>query len=112
MVASFLAARRLAGAFRQDIEIILAKSEHLDLVVKALFILAVIGTGAGIASAFSSVSADAMSTPEGMRAAGGQMLSGAGAAYGSSIVGLSLALWSMVNVRLVRTAEAIRASQL
>ncbi|TIN83084.1 hypothetical protein [Mesorhizobium sp.] len=112
VAASFIAARRLAGATQENIDIALIKSEHLDLVIKALFILAVIGTGYGIKSAFGSVTAEAMATPEGARTAGGSMLSGAGIAYGSSVVGLSLALWSMVNVRLVRTAEAIRARQL
>jgi hypothetical protein len=112
IAASFIAARRLAGATRQSIDVVLIRSEHLDLVVKALFILAVIGTGYGIKSAFGAVTAEAMATPEGARVAGGSMLSGASVAYGSSVVGLSLALWSMVNVRLVRTAEAIRASQL
>lgn len=112
VVASFIAARRIGKATSQTIDAVLVRSEHLDLVVKALFILAVIGTGYGISSAFSSVSADAMATPEGARAAGGSMLSGAGAAYGSSVVGLSLALWSMINARIVRTAGAIRAGEL
>ncbi|MBZ9888142.1 hypothetical protein LB559_09340 [Mesorhizobium sp. BR1-1-3] len=112
VVASFVSARRIAKATSQTIDAVLVRSEHLDLVVKALFILAVIGTGYGISAAFSSVSADAMATPEGARAAGGSMLSGAGTAYGSSVVGLSLALWSMINVRIVRTAGALRAGEL
>lgn len=112
VIASFLAASRLANATSETIDTVLIRSEHLDLVVKALFILAVIGTGYGISSAFGSVTADSMATPESSRAAGGAMLSGAGIAYGSSVVGLSLALWSMINVRIVRTAEAIRAGEL
>lgn len=112
VVASFVSARRIGMATSQTIDAVLVRSEHLDMVVKALFILAVIGTGYGISAAFSSVSADAMATPEGARAAGGSMLSGAGVAYGSSVVGLSLALWSMINVRIVRTAGALRAGEL
>jgi len=111
LAASFVAMSRIQRAYDDiEVEVAIAKSEHLDVVVKALFVLGVVGTAWGILTAFGSVSVEAMATPEGAREAGGKLLSGVGTAYGSSLVGLSLALWMMVNARIVATTAVIRMS--
>ncbi|MBZ9973533.1 hypothetical protein LB517_28285 [Mesorhizobium sp. BR1-1-12] len=80
-------------------------SAHLYDLFSALFILGIIGNAIGFLNAFSGVNVADLATPEGVRAAGAQLLSGAGTAFGSTLVGLSLALWTSVNLRVLATGQ-------
>lgn len=80
-------------------------SAHLYDLFAALFILGIIGNAIGFLNAFGGVNIDDLGTPEGVRKAGAQLLSGAGTAFGSTLVGLSLALWTSVNLRILATAQ-------
>lgn len=77
---------------------------HLRDVYTALFILGIIGNAVGFLIAFSGVSMASMGSADGMQAAGVKLLSGAGTAFGATIVGLSLALWMSANLRILQTA--------
>jgi hypothetical protein len=77
---------------------------HLHDLFAGLFILGIIGNAIGFLSAFGGIDIASLTTPEGMRAAGAQLLAGSGTAFGSTIVGLTLALWTMVNLRILATA--------
>lgn len=80
-------------------------SAHLYDLFAALFILGIIGNAIGFLNAFGGVNIADLATPEGVRKAGAQLLSGAGTAFGSTLVGLSLALWTSVNLRILATAQ-------
>jgi hypothetical protein len=82
----------------------LISTAHLYDIMSALFILGIIGNAIGFLSAFGGIDTSSLTTPEGMRAAGAQLLSGSGTAFGSTIVGLSLAVWTMGNLRILATA--------
>lgn len=77
---------------------------HLHDLFTALLMLGVVGNAIGFLSAFGGIDISSLTTPEGMRAAGAQLLAGSGTAFGSTIVGLTLALWTMVNLRILATA--------
>ncbi|TPJ86975.1 MULTISPECIES: hypothetical protein [unclassified Mesorhizobium] len=83
---------------------IVRESAHLYDVFVALFLLGIIGNAIGFLVAFGGVDVGALSDPEGIRKAGAQLLSGAGTAFGSTLVGLTLALWTSVNLRILATA--------
>lgn len=83
---------------------LLRSTAHLHDLFAGLFILGIIGNALGFLSAFGGIDTASLTTPEGMRAAGAQLLAGSGTAFGSTIVGLTLALWTMVNLRILATA--------
>ncbi|CAM5389413.1 hypothetical protein ATER59S_01875 [Aquamicrobium terrae] len=75
----------------------------------ALFILGIIGNAIGFLMAFSGIDLAALDTADGIRKAGAKLLSGSGTAFGSTIVGLSLALWMSGNLRILTTSIDRRA---
>ena len=79
-------------------------SAHLYDIRTALFILGIIGNAAGFLLAFGGIDTSAVTTAEGAQRAGAQLLSGVGTAFGSTITGLTLALWLMSNLRPLATA--------
>ncbi|QKC99160.1 hypothetical protein [Mesorhizobium sp. NZP2298] len=83
---------------------IVRESAHLYDVFVALFLLGIIGNAIGFLIAFGGVDIAAMSDPEGIRKAGAQLLTGAGTAFGSTLVGLTLALCTSINLRILATA--------
>jgi hypothetical protein len=89
---------------------IIRNSAHLYDIFAALFLLGIIGNCIGFLIAFGGVDIGALSEPEGIRKAGAQLLSGAGTAFGSTLVGLTLALWTSVNLRILATATDRLAS--
>lgn len=100
-----LAQRGWYGGQRRTAHAALARdSAHLYDIFAALFILGIIGNAIGFLSAFSGVDTASLTTPEGMRAAGAQLLSGSGTAFGSTIAALTLALWTSGNLRILATA--------
>lgn len=76
-------------------------SGHLYDIFAGLFILGIIGNAIGFLTAFGGVNVADLATPDGMRKAGAQLLSGASTAFGSTIVGLALALWTSANLRVL-----------
>lgn len=77
---------------------------HLYDIFAALFILGIVGNAVGFLQAFGGVDPHSMSSAEGMQKAGAQLLSGVGTAFGSTITGLTLALWFSMNLRVLATA--------
>lgn len=77
---------------------------HLYDIFAALFILGIVGNAIGFLAAFGGVDPHSMSSAEGMQKAGAQLLSGVGTAFGSTITGLTLALWFSMNLRVLATA--------
>ena len=102
LVSTFWQASRVG---RDSVEICRIGSAHLYDLFAALFILGIIGNAIGFLNAFGGVNVADLATPEGVRKAGAQLLSGAGTAFGSTLVGLSLALWTSVNLRILATAQ-------
>ena len=80
---------------------LLISSGHLYDLFTGLFILGIVGNAIGFLTAFGGVNVADLATPEGMRKAGAQLLSGASTAFGSTIVGLVLALWTSANLRVL-----------
>lgn len=81
----------------------LISSGHLYDIFAGLFILGIIGNAIGFLNAFGGVNVADLASPDGMRKAGAQLLSGASTAFGSTIVGLALALWTSANLRVLAT---------
>lgn len=102
VISTFMQMSRLG---KIPIEISIRNSAHLYDLFTALFILGIIGNAIGFLNAFGGVNIADLGTPEGVRKAGAQLLSGAGTAFGSTLVGLSLALWTSVNLRILATAQ-------
>lgn len=102
LASTILQASRIGKITVEDSRI---RSAHLYDVFAALFILGIIGNAIGFLNAFGGVNVSDLATPEGVRKAGAQLLSGAGTAFGSTLVGLSLALWTSVNIRILATAQ-------
>lgn len=75
----------------------------------ALFILGIIGNAIGFLMAFSGIDLSMLDNADGIRKAGAQLLSGSGTAFGSTIAGLSLALWTSGNLRILATSIDRRA---
>lgn len=86
----------------------LLKAEHLEDFVKALFVIGIIGNAWGMLQAFAGIDPSALSEPARAAEAGANLLAGAGTAFGSTLVGLTLALWMIINVRIVNTALGLR----
>lgn len=76
---------------------------HLYDIFAALFILGIVGNAIGFLAAFGGVDTASMTTAAGMQTAGAQLLSGVGTAFGSTITGLTLALWFSMNLRVLAT---------
>ncbi len=68
--------------------------------------LGLLGTVIGMVMAFSSVSADAASSVEGVRALVSQLMRGVGVALYTTLVGIVFGLWHELNVRMMETAAA------
>lgn len=83
--------------------VLLIDSGHLYDVLAGLFILGIIGNAIGFLMAFGGINIADLASPEGMRKGGAQLLSGASTAFGSTIVGLVLALWTSANLRVLAT---------
>lgn len=79
-------------------------SAHLYDIFAALFILGIIGNALGFLNAFGGVHVADMATADGIKKAGVQLLSGVGTAFGSTLAGLTLALWTSCNLRILSTA--------
>jgi hypothetical protein len=84
--------------------ILTRNTAHLYDIFAALFILGIVGNAIGFLAAFGGVDPHSMSSAEGMQKAGAQLLSGVGTAFGSTITGLTLALWFSMNLRVLATA--------
>lgn len=102
VVSAFLSLARKTAA--------LLKAEHLEDFVKALFVIGIIGNAWGMLQAFAGIDPGALSEPARAAEAGANLLAGAGTAFGSTLVGLTLALWMMINVRIVNTALSLRGA--
>jgi len=94
----------LGGERRREYQAIVRGTGHLHDILVALFILGIIGNAIGFLSAFGGIDKGSLTTAEGLRAAGVHLFEGSGTAFGSTIVGLSLALWTMGNLRILETA--------
>lgn len=102
VISTFMQASRVGKISAEESRI---SSAHLYDLFAALFILGIIGNAIGFLNAFGGVNIADLGTPEGVRKAGAQLLSGAGTAFGSTLVGLTLALWTSVNLRILATAQ-------
>lgn len=81
---------------------ITTRSAHLGDLLTLLFILGILGNAVGFLMAFGAIKLDG--STEAMRQAGAQLLAGTGTAFGSTISGLSLAAWTIINLRILDTA--------
>ena len=115
LVSTFWQARKVDKAARQKFyngpasrerasSALALAAAHLRDIYTALFILGIVGNAVGFLIAFSGVSMASMGSADGMQEAGVKLLSGAGTAFGATIVGLSLALWMSANLRILHTA--------
>ena len=99
VVSTFWQARKSASKTAET------DSAHLYDIFAALFILGIVGNAIGFLMAFGGIDIGSLDTPDGIRKAGAQLLAGSGTAFGSTIVGLSLALWTSVNLRILATMQ-------
>lgn len=83
------------------------KGEHLGTIVSALFILGIVGNAIGILSGFGGIDLNALDSADGIRKLSVQVLSGATTTFGSTIVGATLALWTMCNAQMLWTETAL-----
>lgn len=83
------------------------RSEHINLLAAALFILGLIGNAKGLADAFAHINADALGTADGAKAFGVQVLTGISSTFGATIIGSTFALWTMMNAQILYTRLAL-----
>lgn len=88
------------------------KNAHLGDVLEALVLLGLIGNVVGFLIAMSGADLASLNTPEGAQALAAQLLAGLGVAFYTTLAGTVLALWTMVNVRMLETATALYVEDL
>jgi hypothetical protein len=105
---SFALEKSRSGA-GQNAKQLLVRGEHLGTIVSALFILGIVGNAIGILSGFGGIDLNALDSADGIRKLSVQVLSGATTTFGSTIVGATLALWTMCNAQMLWTETALLA---
>ncbi len=83
------------------------RNEHLGDIPEYLVLLGLIGNAVGFLMAFGGVDMSSLGSADGLMAAGTQILAGIGTAFGSTVAGCVLALWAMINYRMLVTATAL-----
>lgn len=84
-----------------------AQNEHLGDIPEYLVLLGLIGNAVGFLMAFGGIDMSALGSADGLMAAGTQILAGIGTAFGSTVAGCVLALWAMINYRILVTATTL-----
>jgi hypothetical protein len=104
----------IASAFRarRDARKLAIRNEHIGDIVESLVILGLVGNAVGFLIGFRGVDAGTFGSAEGLREGGAHLLAGVGTAFGSTIAGLSMALWTLWNNRMLATATALYAEDL
>lgn len=87
---------RFKGMARRDVVGLQIRTEHLRDIFAALFILGIIGNAVGMIVAFGGGSGDAGEIAQ-------RVLAGIGTSFGSTVAGLTLALWLMGANRILAT---------
>lgn len=88
------------------------KNMALVDVIESLAMLGLIGTALGLLYAFGKVDKESLGSPEGIKDAAIHVLTGVQLLAGATLAGISLALWSVWNNRMVETATALRIEDL
>lgn len=109
LYSAFTAARDLgkAGGDMKALRACRIRSEHLGLIAVGLFTLGIIGNAIGIINGFTGIDVNALGDADGVKRLGAQVLAGASATFGATIVGAALALWTMVNTSIIYTGTAL-----
>ena len=76
-------------------------------VIESLVLLGLIGSALGIVHAFTGISKEALSTPDGVKDAGIHALTGVTLLAGATLAGSSTALWTIWNNRLLEMETAL-----
>lgn len=88
----------------EEYRVALRKSAHLHDLLVILLMLGIVGNALGFLTAFSGVDVSTITSADGLKKAGVQLMSGAGTAFGSTITGLILAVWTTINIRILETS--------
>ncbi|MCG7507045.1 hypothetical protein [Mesorhizobium retamae] len=110
VVSTFLQARKVDKAAQKSHkyqrerakEAIEIDSAHLSDLRKLLFIFGVLGNAIGLMIAFSAIKSGA--SAQEVSAGGAQFLAGVGTCFSATVAALSLACWTIVNIRILTTA--------
>jgi hypothetical protein len=104
---AFRLERARADATTKSAKALLIRGEHLGVIASLLFILGIIGNAIGIRAGFGHITADALSSADGVRSLFAQFLAGSVTTFGSTIVGGSLSAWTMVNAQMLWTETSL-----
>lgn len=87
------------------------KNEHLIDFIEGLVLIGLIGNAIGFFIAFHQVDVASLGSADGITKSAANMLGGLGTAFGSTLIGCILALWTTVNYRVLATATALHLEE-
>ncbi|MBB4192818.1 hypothetical protein [Rhizobium aethiopicum] len=99
-------------ALAKGARLLAIRIEHVVDVIEGLVLIGLIGNAIGFFMAFRHVDISAMKSSDGVMANAAHLMAGTGTAFGATIVGCVLALWTIQNGRMLKTAAAIYAEDI
>lgn len=114
-ISSAAKKRGWAGGERQrlssSIRKMQIKNEHLIDFIEGLVLIGLIGNAIGFFIAFHQVDVASLGSSDAITKGAANMLGGLGTAFGSTLIGCILALWTTVNYRVLATATALHLEE-
>lgn len=91
----------------KSIRALMIKSKHLVVFSSVLFILSIIGNAIGIKAMFHGIDPSALASPDVGAKLGLQVMGGASMTFGSTIIGASLHVWTILNAMMLFTEMSL-----
>ncbi|KRB22660.1 hypothetical protein [Mesorhizobium sp. Root172] len=91
----------------KSIRALMIKSKHLIVFSSTLFILSIIGNAIGIKAMFHGIDPSVLASPDVGAKLGLQVMGGASMTFGSTIIGASLHIWTILNAMMLYTEMSL-----
>jgi hypothetical protein len=91
----------------KSIRALMIRSKHLVIFSSILFILGIIGNAIGIKAMFHGIDVGVMSSPDAGPKLGLQVMGGASMTFGSTIIGATLHVWTILNAMMLYTEMSL-----
>lgn len=88
------------------------RNAHIADAIEWLTLLGLIGNVVGFLVAMHGADVSSLNSAEGTQAFAGQMLKGLGVAFYTTLLGVTFALWTSINYRMLDTATALHVEGL
>lgn len=91
----------------KSIRALMIRSKHLVVFSSVLFILSIIGNAIGIKAMFHGIDPSALAAADVGPKLGLQVMGGASMTFGSTIIGASLHIWTILNAMMLYTEMSL-----